>query len=467
MRGISSTNDRFRKFRETYSAEKNGKLSPYKHTLNKPLTIQPRTAEEIAAVLTNPKKYPSPVRPVGANSSITRCTNVQEGTILDMRNMNRIVQLTPRTVTVQAGLRLRDLARKLAEHDLELVGSYDQPDRTVGGVISSGSLSAGTSDDGGHLAASVCGIRLVSAQGRLIKLNKSDGDALKLVLQGHGLLGVIYMVTLRIRVIRSYSVRHGKAGFAKFSTLLPTLAKARAGVKMYLLPFKDSIYIELREAGRETERTQSFRWKVQDCLINRILPEVVHTLGRAFSVGPIRYPLVDGFSQATQMLVNTTLVDAGSNAVEQTGQFRKIGASSRIRQCTWLFPAGKFSAALYSYREFCRRYYKVTRYRCDLPSIGCRISRDTQAVLSPSFDGPVFALTLRSTNLDGWDDFLVDFGRIAANFSGIPLFNQTKGFTPDQASVAYGKRLKVFRAARQKADPENRLLNQFFAEYIG
>ena len=70
-------------------------------------------------------------------------------------------------------MRLRDLARKLAEHGLELVGGYDQPDRTVGGVISSGSPSAGMPDDGGHLAASVCGIQMVTPNGRIVKLDEN------------------------------------------------------------------------------------------------------------------------------------------------------------------------------------------------------------------------------------------------------------------------------------------------------
>ncbi len=92
---------------------------------------------------------------------------------------------------------------------------------------------------------------------------------------------------------------------------------------------------------------------------------------------------------------------------------------------------------------------------------------DQTALLSPSFDGPMFALSLRSTNTGGWDDFLLDFARIAARFDGVPLFNQTCGFEPEQVRQAYGKRLERFRAMRRKLDAQNRLLNQFFAEHVG
>ena len=77
--------------------------------------------------------------------------------------------------------------------------------------------------------------------------------------------------------------------------------------------------------------------------------------------------------------------------------------------------------------------------------------------------GRVVATTVTA----GWDNFLIDFAAIAARFGGIPLFNQTRGFTPEQAAKAYGNRLQRFRILRRQMDPQDRLLNQFFAEHIG
>ncbi|TDJ46485.1 MAG: FAD-binding oxidoreductase [Gammaproteobacteria bacterium] len=438
-----------------------------KLTIRAPLTVRPKGVEEIVAVLTNSRRFPSPVRPVGAGSGNARCVGVQGGTICDMTAMNRVLQIRSRSVKVQAGMRLRDLARKLAKYDLELVGSYEQLDRTVGGLISSGSLSAGLPDDGAHLASTVTGVGIVTAQGQIVEYGESLPEMLDLVRQGYGLIGIVYSVTLKIRKIRSYSIRNRKVGFAELVTIVPSLARTATGVKLFLLPFRDRIYIELRDANVSDQKPGSFAWKVRDWISNRILPDIVHSVGKIVPVGRIRDPLIDGFSAATQMLVNTRFVDVGSNAMEQTGQFRKIGPSSRISYCTWLYPADKFGAALYSYREFCRRHYAITGFRCDLPAVGYRISQDRSALLSPSFDGPVFALNLRTTNTDDWDDFLLDFAKIATHFGGIPSLNQTRGFTADQVAGAYGRRLDRFKAFRRRFDPENRLLNQFFAEFVG
>jgi hypothetical protein len=248
--------------------------------------------------------------------------------------------------------------------------------------------------------------------------------------------------------------------------LLPGLATAKAGVKIYLLPFRNRAFVELRETDGKARKPRALAWRARDWIANKLLPDLLYLLrkvpGRRF-----RDPLIDGFSEATQVLINTRLVDAGSNAVEQTGKFRRIGPTARTRSCTWVFPAKQFGAALYSYREYCHRHYKISGFRCDLPSLAYRLLPDPCALMSPSFEGPVFALSLRTTVTDGWEDFLIDFGAIAGRFGGIPLLNYTRGIPATQVKQAYGSRLEKFCLLREQMDPQNRLINQFFTEHLG
>lgn len=431
-----------------------------------PLRARPRNVEQIIEVLTDRKRFPSPVRPRGADSSATRCAKVHGGTVLDMTGMNRVVRLDRKFVTVEAGMRLRDLVRFLAERKLELLATDEQLDRSVGGIVSSSSLCSSTAMDEPNLAASLCALSLVTPGGRVLDFDAGKPEMLELLRQSCGLMGVIHTVTLRIRPQTLYTVRHGKMGFAELAKLVPQLATAKAGVKIFLLPFRDRAFVELRDAGLNGRRPRKAAWQFGDWLTNKLLPDIVHLL-RRIPGRRLRDPLIDRFSEATQALVNTRLVDAGSNAMEQTGKFRRVGREARIQQSTWAFPAREFGAALYSYREYCQRHYKTSAFRCNLPAVVYRLPKDALAALSPSFDGPVFALSLRTTITAGWDDFLIDYAAIAARFSGIPLFNQTRGFTPEQAARAYGARLQRFRILRQQMDPQDRMLNQFFAEHIG
>jgi len=112
----------------------------------------------------------------------------------------------------------------------------------------------------------------------------------------------------------------------------------------------------------------------------------------------------------------------------------------------------------------CELHFKKTGFRCDLPADVWRMNHDQQVLLSPSFTGPVFALNLRSTSQDGWDDFLIEFAELAARYQGIPVFNLTKGTKPGYANQVYGEQLRRFRDMRQKLDRQNRFFNQYFAE---
>ena len=48
------------------------------------ITVEVSTPSEIQTVLMDPRRYPTPVRPVGSGSSMTRCVTANGGTQLDL-----------------------------------------------------------------------------------------------------------------------------------------------------------------------------------------------------------------------------------------------------------------------------------------------------------------------------------------------------------------------------------------------
>jgi len=432
-------------------------------TRRQALTARPHSVDDIVAVLTDRKSFPSPLRPVGAGSGNPRGTSAPDGTRLDMTAMNRVLELKDNKVTVQAGMRVRDLARLLASRDLELLGSFEQPDRSIGGMISGGCLSAGLAKDAPFLSASVCDLQLVTPEGRRVELAATDTEMLALLRQSYGLLGVIHAVTLRVRRARTYAIRHRKMDSAEFARIFPGILTAPAGIKLYLLPFRDRVFVELRDQARAGHTRRTLGWRLSDWLANRLLPQAVRCVNRAFSIGRIRDPLIDRFSETTQIVANTRLTDAGSNVMEQTSKFRRVGSASPILSCTWFLPAENFCEAWSAYRKVCIEHRAELGYRCDLPAIAYRIRQDPSAVLSPSFNGEVIALDVRSTSPGGWDDFLLQLAETMAAFGGIPAFNQTRGCTGAMTAAAFGPRIARFDRLRRRADSNNRLLNAYFA----
>jgi len=178
-------------------------------------------------------------------------------------------------------------------------------------------------------------------------------------------------------------------------------------------------------------------------------------------VSGIRYRLIDEISQLSQGIVNNRLVTSGSNSTAMSSRH-----SGQFHYSTWLFPASEFAIVVNAYREFCLHTRGTSGFRCDLPTVGFRVARDTSALLSPSFDEPMIALRALTTQSKGWDDFVIDFADFARRWGGVPLFNQTREVAYDYPPQVFGSRLDFFRSLRRRLDPDNRMMNPFLSQYF-
>jgi hypothetical protein len=429
-------------------------------------TIQVSTLTEIQQVLMDPKRYPNPLRPIGSGSATTRCVTASGGTQMDLSTMNRVLKIESDTVTVQPGISLPDLAEILSEEGLELVGGFDLANRTVGGAVCAAGLEASMAGDVGQFASHVVQLKVLSPNGKKFVVGEKTKSLLALMRLSYGLLGIVYEVTLRVRPVQGFAVQTARVSFQDFGKLGAKLVGATAGVKLYLLPFRDRIYLELRRPAAAGDHGRKFAWRLKDWAVNSALPEAVRSIGMARPIRQLRYPLIDSLSEVAQRLVNNALVRSGSNSVEQSGRYRMLGSKSRFTYTTWAFPAAEFSNVVLAYKLFCKEHYARTGFRCDMPTVGFRLNRDRSALLSPSFDSPMFTLSPLSTQDQGWDDFVLDFAEFAGRNHGVPFFNQTRNASPEVVAQRFGTRLAFFNKVRRELDPLDRLLNPFFQSYL-
>src|SRR5579871_1772494 len=63
--------------------------------------VDANSADDIVRVLKDPATYPSPVRAVGSNHSTAPCGVAEGGTLIRMK-MNRILNIAPDSLTVEA-----------------------------------------------------------------------------------------------------------------------------------------------------------------------------------------------------------------------------------------------------------------------------------------------------------------------------------------------------------------------------
>jgi len=319
--------------------------------------------------------------------------------------------------------------------------------------------------DVGQFAAHAVQLKVLSPSGKRFVVSDKTKSLLALMRLSYGLLGVIYEITLRVRPIQGFSVQTAKVGFKDFGKLGERLLSASAGVKLYLLPFRDRIYFELRSPAAEGDPGKKLAWRLKDWAVNSALPGAAHSLGLALPIRQLRYPLIDSLSEVAQRLMSNTLVRNGSNSVEQSGRYR-LGAKGRFTYTTWAFPANEFANTVLAYKLFCKEHYARTSFRCDIPSVSFRINRDRSALLSPSFEGTMFTISPLSTQAEGWDNFVFDFAEFASTHRGMPLFNQTRNATAEVVTQRFGTRLAFFNKVRRELDPDDRMLNQYFGTYL-
>lgn len=438
----------------------------YTNTMG-PTIVRPANVRELMECLDPASKYPTPLRPMGAGSSSTDCNVASAGTVIDMTAFDKILDVDAYndTVTVQAGTRIGELANELADQELELAGSHDLMDRTVGGAIAGGCIGPAIEDDGALFASQVVAIKLVTPGGRKVRIVEDNRNLLLAYRLSYGMLGIIYEVTLRVRPIRGFVATHRRCSIEQFAAAAESLSRANVGLKFYLMPFRDRVYLDLRRYSPEARATRRVAWKLKDWGESTVLPHIFSSINRIVPVAGMRYRLIDEISKATQGIVNNPLVNSGSSATTQ-GERAGKRKKAPLRYSTWLFPAADFAIVIQTYVDFCHRIKTESGFRCDMPTVGFRLAKDSCSLLSPSFDEPMFALRAVSTHSEGWEDFVLDFADFAEHWGGMPFFNQTRGLSIDHAIAAFGQRSQLFRRVRRHADPDDRMMNPFLSQYF-
>jgi len=435
---------------------------------SKATVLQPSKVREIRDALESKSRYQPPFRPVGANSSATDCTSSAAGTVIDVSALTHIgnIDTYSDTVIVQAGARIGDLAKELARHGLELAGAHDLMSRTVGGAVAGACIGPAFGDDGAFFASQVKSIRVINPDGKLNHVKSDQGGLLNAYRLSYGMLGIIYEVELKVRPTRIFSVTHHRCTFEQFAAVSERLFNIEVGLKFFLLPFRNRVYLDLRRHSHDARAGHRIPWRIKDWGESTVLPRVFKSINRVVPVAGVRYRLIDEVTKMTQGLVSTRLVSSGSNFTAQMSSTKSNDAAQRLHYSTWFFPATDFAIVVQAYREFCLRIHRSCGFRCDMPTVGFRIGRDRTALLSPSFDEPMIALRAISTQARGWDDFAIDFGDFARHWGGIPVFNQTLEVPADYPGPAYGSRLEFFRKIRRQLDPENRMMNPYLSQYF-
>ena len=193
---------------------------------------RPSCAAEVAAILRLAAERGAPVIPYGGGTGVMGAVvPVRGGVALDMRRMNRILEISceDRTARVQPGVLLADLDAAARERGMMLGHDpWSLPIATVGGAISTDSVGYRASKYG-SMGRQVRALEIVMASGEIVRTRpvarQSAGPMLNGLFAGaEGTMGVITEATLDLHALPEAQA-FASAGFDSFEQGYPVAAR--------------------------------------------------------------------------------------------------------------------------------------------------------------------------------------------------------------------------------------------------
>jgi FAD/FMN-containing dehydrogenase len=433
--------------------------------------VRPTTVEELQTVMQQTNQYPSPVRAMGSNHSLTPCAT-STGTIVSMAGFNKILKIDrdAMTITAQAGLQLVDAAAELRKQNLQFMLNIEIGNITLGSAACCQTKDSLDGAELGQVNSYVTSIKWVSPSGTLEEASEQKNpELLPFIRASYGLAGIVYEVTFKIKpleIIRfSYDV-HDVEDLTE-----EIIAKALASSQSIVLwTVGDDVVIQSRNTATELKHewladARQFGWNflaaytgrgLRDHFGGSVIGKVKERLGSGLELGFYRLLSVGG---------GFTL-----HAPDKTINYSKTPQSARYAFTFWAFPRAAYVKNLQDYVKWAEDYHKKTGFRCNMPLGSYFIRRDTSSLLSYTYNGDIISLdpihAPGEKEQGAWAQFLKAFNAWAHERGGVPLLNQSPFVKKEHVMAAYGDRWTKLADWLRTVDPNKRMVNEFFAELL-
>lgn len=404
----------------------------------------PRDTAELAAIVQSGAR----VRPVGSAHSWSPAF-VTDETLLSLRKLNRLVELDRARgqVTVEAGMRLRELNRLLDARGLALanLGSIDA--QTVAGVIATG--THGTGANFRCLAAQVARLALVDGRGRQVVLERGQADFDGAVV-GLGALGVVHQVTFD--VVPAFRL-HDVTAAMPFDEVIERVHELRLGSDHFkvwwAVPCQDAIAFSFRRTD-EPALGGALRAAVRE-----------HVL----SVAAYRALLVIGHASGRRAIpaINRLLTRQVGKPLTRTVASHRgflTPAPPVHRESEWAFDVRDAQPLLRAYR----RWFLESGYRFNFIQ-ELRFSAADELWLSPAYRRDTIWLSLYNIDRRAWPEQLASFEAFARAHGGRPHWGKEASFERTYLEQ-HVPRLADFRALCERYDPDGKLRNPWLDSFL-
>jgi L-gulonolactone oxidase len=406
----------------------------------------PTSVDELRRLVAGAKK----VRVMGTRHSWSTGI-VTDDTLISLDRMNRVlaVDAVARRVTVQAGIKLKDLIAELEYRGLALANLGSIAEQSLAGAISTGTHGSGIAFR--CLADQVQSLALVDGRGEERRLDRGHPD-FDAVVVGLGCFGVIHELTLS--VVPTFQM-HAVTDTASFDEVLENLDDYVRGYDHFklwwLVPADTVIVFENRRTDAPRNDSDLVRWFKDDFLSVLVYRSLL----------------------AMQRLERKRLVPAVNRVLGgQVGKRFERVCQSHVgfltpsppvhREAEWAFDYADARSLLKGYRALLLESGHTYSFIQEI-----RFTRGDDFWLSPAYGRDSIWLSLY--NIDSparWDDQLARFEAFAREHGGRPHWGKEATLAPDYLKSQWPK-LGDFATLMRAYDPERKLVNAWVEGIFG
>ena len=433
--------------------------------------VHPETVEEIQAILRDTNRYPSPVRAVGSYHSLTPCAS-SPGTMIKLDRMTDVIAIDPAscTFTAQAGLQFIDANHALRQSGMQFMTNIEIGNMTLGSAACCHTKDALDGVEFGQVCSYVTAMKWVSPSGDLAEASESTNpELLRKMRSSHGLCGVVYEVTFRIKAIEAlHFTYHPRPVHELTHEEVNQLLDTTEGLICWTVG--RTCVFQRRHKVKHADILGALASAVRRRTWNYNVAHAAHFIDQFVSSKRLRDAAQDGMVDVFNLLYDTLHLFGGITllAPDKTIDYRQTPESARYAFTFWAFPRAQWLDTLRAYLDFAEAHFKATGFRCNMPLGAYHIRKDDKSILSYSHDGEVFSIDPIHSSTDdaAWHEFLRAFNDFAYARNGIPLLNQSPFIERKHMESAYGRRWTEFSQWVRSADPAGRMLNPFFEDLL-
>ncbi|MDX6348711.1 MAG: L-gulono,4-lactone dehydrogenase, partial [Streptomyces sp.] len=201
--------------------------------------VSPASVDELAAAVVKAGEDGLTAKAVGTGHSFTAAA-ATGGVLIRPERLSaiRAIDRAAGTVTVEAGVPLKQLNAVLAAEGLSLTNMGDIMEQTVAGATSTG--THGTGRDSASIAAQIKELELVLADGSVLSCSADENaDVFAAARVGIGALGVISAITFAVEPLFLLSAREEPMAFDRVVGEFDQLAAENEHFEFYWFPHTD------------------------------------------------------------------------------------------------------------------------------------------------------------------------------------------------------------------------------------